>query len=206
MTVLDSAGLRGVDTTAGLVNQSDPKWSITAASQKSRPKTSAMSTAITNALTANNASYAASFTKGDLALPPAKKYLVLTCMDARIDPAAALGIELGDAHVIRNAGASAVDALRSIIISEQLLGTNEILLIKHTGCGMLTFTNKDAYAIVSENLGADASNIDFLPFPVLDEAVKNDVEFLKKSEFVPDAVKISGWIYQVETGKIVSVV
>ncbi|KAK6340678.1 hypothetical protein TWF696_009002 [Orbilia brochopaga] len=163
-------------------------------------------TVITDTLSANNASYAASFAKGDLALPPAKKYLVLTCMDARIDPAAALGIELGDAHVIRNAGASAVDGLRSVIISEQLLGTNEILLIKHTGCGMLTFTNEDAYGIVKKNLGVDASSIDFLPFSELEQAVKNDVEFLQKSEFVPDTVNISGWIYQVETGKIVSIV
>ncbi|KAF3906062.1 hypothetical protein ABW21_db0207317 [Orbilia brochopaga] len=163
-------------------------------------------TVLTDTLSANNASYAASFTKGDLALPPAKKYLVLTCMDARIDPAAALGIELGDAHVIRNAGASAVDGLRSVIISQQLLGTDEIVLIKHTGCGMLTFTNEDAHALVKKNLGVDSSSIDFLPFPELDQAVKSDVEYLKKSEFVPDSVKISGWIYQVETGKIVSVV
>ncbi|KAK4174361.1 carbonic anhydrase [Triangularia setosa] len=98
-------------------------------------------------------SYSASFTQGHLALPPAKKYLVLTCMDARIDPARAFGIELGDAHVIRNAGASAVDALRSIVISEQLLGTNEIILVKHTGCGMLTFKNEDAYGVVGKNLG-----------------------------------------------------
>ncbi|KAF3934975.1 hypothetical protein ABW19_dt0210185 [Dactylella cylindrospora] len=163
-------------------------------------------TVITDTLSANNANYAASFTKGDLVLPPAKKYLVLTCMDARIDPAAALGIDLGDAHVIRNAGASAVDGLRSVIISEQLLGTTEILLIKHTGCGMLTFTNQDAHAIVKKNLGADATGIDFLPFPELEQAVKDDVEFLKKSEFVPDSVTISGWVYQVETGKIVNIV
>ncbi|KAK6544040.1 hypothetical protein TWF694_000753 [Orbilia ellipsospora] len=163
-------------------------------------------TVLTDALSANNASYAAGFTKGDLALPPAKKYLVLTCMDARIDPAAALGIELGDAHVIRNAGASAVDGLRSVIISEQLLGTTEVVLIKHTGCGMLTFKNEDAHAIVQKQLGADSTGIDFLPFPDLEQAVKDDVEYLKKSEFVPDSVKISGWVYQVETGKVVNIV
>ncbi|KAF3906271.1 hypothetical protein ABW20_dc0102729 [Dactylellina cionopaga] len=163
-------------------------------------------TTLTKTLAANNATYASTFTKGDLALPPAKKYLVLTCMDARIDPAAALGIELGDAHVIRNAGASAVDALRSVIISEQLLGTNEILLIKHTGCGMLTFKNEDAHSIVKQNLGVDASKIDFLPFPELNQAVKDDVEFLRQSEFVPKSVNISGWVYEVETGKIVEVV
>lgn len=112
-----------------------------------------MSTAIQQNLTSSNEKYASSFTQGDLALPPAKKYLVLTCMDARIDPAAAFGINLGDAHVIRNAGALAQDALRSVVISQQLLGTQEILLIKHTGCGMLTFQNNDAYEIVKKNLG-----------------------------------------------------
>src|ERR1700749_344061 len=103
-------------------------------------------------------------------------------MDARIDPAAAFGIDLGDAHVIRNAGASAKDALRSIIISEQLLGTNEILLIKHTGCGMLTFQNSDAHAAVHKNLGEEASEeskgLDFLPFPELEQGVKDDIAFI----------------------------
>ncbi|KIW20299.1 hypothetical protein PV08_00874 [Exophiala spinifera] len=151
--------------------------------------------------------YSSSFTKGHLALPPAKKYLVLTCMDARIDPAQAFGIELGDAHVIRNAGASAPDALRSIIISEQLLGTHEIVLVKHTGCGMLTFSNSDAYGLVETNLGSEAvdelktRNLDFLPFSDLEEEVKKDVKYLQDAKLVPNNVAISGWIYEVETGK-----
>ena len=78
-------------------------------------------------------------------------------MDARIDPAAAYGIDLGDAHVIRNAGASAKDALRSLVISEQLLGTQEIILVKHTGCGMLTFANEDAVGLIKKNLGEEAA-------------------------------------------------
>lgn len=131
-------------------------------------------------------------------------------MDARIDPAAAFGIDLGDAHVIRNAGASAKDALRSIIISEQLLGTNEILLVKHTGCGMLTFNNEDAHGLVKKNLGAAASeeikSLDFLPFPELEGAVKADIAFLKGSAAVPDSITISGWIYEYETGKVRPVV
>jgi carbonic anhydrase len=133
-------------------------------------------------------------------------------MDARIDPAAAYGVNLGDAHVIRNAGASAQDALRSLVISEQLLGTEEILLIKHTGCGMLTFKNEDAAGIVRTNLGEEAVGQlaafkgDFLPFPDLDAAVKDDVEFLKGSKLIPDKIKISGWVYEVETGKVRSVV
>ncbi|KAK2001797.1 carbonate dehydratase [Colletotrichum falcatum] len=152
-------------------------------------------------------SYSSGFDKGHLALPPAKKYLVLTCMDARIDPARAFGIELGDAHVIRNAGASAVDALRSIVISQQLLGTHEIVLVKHTGCGMLTFKNEDAYVIIEKNMGADAllegkdRISDFLAFPELEEAVKKDIGFIKASRLVPDSVTLSGWVYEVETGK-----
>lgn len=131
-------------------------------------------------------------------------------MDARIDPAAAFGISLGDAHVIRNAGAIAKDALRSLVISEQLLGTQEILLVKHTGCGMLTFKNEDAYAIVEKNLGAEAKkelgNLDFLPFSDLEQAVEHDVSYLKGSKAIPGSVTISGWVYEVETGKVRQVV
>jgi carbonic anhydrase len=131
-------------------------------------------------------------------------------MDARIDPAAAFGIELGDAHVIRNAGASAKDAHRSIIISEQLLGTTEILLVKHTGCGMLTFGNSDAHGVVEKNLGPEAAaeikHLDFLPFPELEQAVKDDVSYLKASKTVPDNITITGWVYEVETGKVKQIV
>lgn len=131
-------------------------------------------------------------------------------MDARIDPFSAYGISLGDAHVIRNAGGSARDALRSLVISEQLLGTNEILVIKHTGCGMLTFKNEDAHAVVEKNLGAEGKKelegLDFQPFPDLEKAVEDDVTFLKASKAVPDGVTISGWVYDVETGKVKSIV
>ncbi|KAI1203939.1 beta carbonic anhydrase clade D [Nemania serpens] len=169
-----------------------------------------MASEIQKNLVEKNAEYARTFDQGHLALPPAKKYLVVTCMDARIDPAAAFGISLGDAHVIRNAGASARDAQRSIVISEQLLGTREIILVKHTGCGMLTFTNDDAHALVKQNLGpsaaAELGPLDFLPFPELETAVKEDVEFLKRSATVPDDVPITGWVYEVETGKVRQVV
>lgn len=130
-------------------------------------------------------------------------------MDARIDPATAYGISLGDAHVIRNAGGSARDALRSLIISEQLLGTTEVLVIKHTECGMLTFRNEDARGVVEKNLGSGAikeiGDLDFLPFPDLDEAVRKDVKFLKESKAIPKNVKVSGWVYEVESGKVRSV-
>ncbi|KAK3501399.1 carbonic anhydrase [Neurospora crassa] len=108
---------------------------------------------IATRLESASASYSSTFDKGHLALPPAKKYLVLTCMDAQIDPARAFGIELGDAHVIRNAGASSKDALRSIVISQQLLATEAIVIVKHTGCGKLTFKNEDDYEVLERNLG-----------------------------------------------------
>ncbi|OAX80047.1 hypothetical protein ACJ72_05628 [Emergomyces africanus] len=185
-----------------------------------------MATPIQRNLLDQNAQYADVFDQGHLALPPAKKYLVLTCMDARIDPSSAFGISLGDAHVIRNAGANASDALRSIVISQQLLGTREILLVKHTGCGMLTFTNEQAHALVEKNLGADAeddgttntnttTNIgfkvrealrselqDFLPFGQLEEAVRSDVKWLNEHVLVIPGIPISGWVYEVETGKV----
>jgi carbonic anhydrase len=131
-------------------------------------------------------------------------------MDARIDPAAAYGIPLGSAHVIRNAGGDAVDALRSIIISEQLLGTKEILLVKHTGCGMLTFKNGDVYEVVEKNLGSEArrevEDLDFQPFGELEKAVKDDVEWLRVRKAIPKEVVISGWVYDVETGKVRQVI
>jgi carbonic anhydrase len=125
-------------------------------------------------------------------------------MDARIDPAAAFGIPLGAAHVIRNAGASARDAFRSIIISQQLLGTTEVLVIKHTGCGMLTFDNDAAKSLVKKQKGGAAvkevEGIDFLTFPDLETEVKKDVEWLQ-SKAIEQGINFSGWVYEVETGK-----
>src|SRR5690348_16222885 len=109
---------------------------------------------------ANNA-YASSFSKGDLPMPPAMHLAVLTCMDARLHPASFLGLELGDAHVIRNAGGRASDdAIRSLAISQQLLGTNAVVVIHHTDCGMLTFSNDDLRKKLKQDLHADAENID----------------------------------------------
>lgn len=145
-----------------------------------------------------------------LAMPSAVTSMTLTwivtCMDARIDPFSAYGISLGDAHIIRNAGGSARDAIRSLVISQQLLGTNEVLLIKHSGCGMLTFKNEDAHKVVETTLGTDGAQelagLDFLPFPDLDEAVRDDVAYLRGSKAVAEAVTVSGWVYEVETGKV----
>src|SRR5919201_6652198 len=140
---------------------------------------------VTDELLQANESYAASFSKGDLPIPPAKQTVVVTCMDARMLPSRFLGLEEGDAHIIRNAGGRAQDALRSIVISQRLLGTTEIVVIHHTDCGMETFKNEDLYAKVREDLGADASDIDFLPFPDLEQSVRDDVQFLKDSPLVP---------------------
>lgn len=131
-------------------------------------------------------------------------------MDARIIPTEAFGISIGDAHVVRNAGGSAREALRSIVISQQLLGTREVLLVKHTGCGMLTFANEDAHAAVSRALGptaaAEIATLDFMPFSDVEQAVRDDVDFLRKQSAVPRDVGISGWVYEVETGKVRQVV
>jgi carbonic anhydrase len=157
---------------------------------------------VTDELIKANEAYAGNFTKGDLPLPPAKKVAVVACMDARLIPTRVLGLDEGDAHVIRNAGGLAKDALRSLIISEQLLGTREILILHHTDCGMLTFKNEDVYAKVEEALGADASGIDFLPFPDLDQSVRDDIQFLKDSPLIPDDVSIRGFVYDVKTGRV----
>ncbi|KAF2114754.1 carbonic anhydrase [Lophiotrema nucula] len=155
-------------------------------------------------LVEGNPKYAESFTQGDLALPPSQHYTILTCMDARIDPKSAFNIPLGSAHVIRNAGASAKDAFRSLVISQQLLGTKEVLVVKHTGCGMLTFKNEDAQAVVKQNKGdagaKEIENLDFLPFTDLEQAVKDDVEWLK-GKAVEEGIHFTGWVYEVETGK-----
>ncbi|KAF2429761.1 carbonate dehydratase [Tothia fuscella] len=165
-----------------------------------------MASPIQEHLEKTNKEYASNFTQGHLALPPAKKYLILTCMDARIDPASAFGITLGDAHVIRNAGASARDALRSLIISQQLLGTREIILIKHTGCGMSTFKDEDAHAVVKKNVGDEAAksieDLKFLAFPDLEQGVRDDLEFLKRHAAIPEEITLSGWVYEVESGKV----
>ena len=152
---------------------------------------------------AANETYAAEFQKGDLPMPPKRKVAVLTCMDARIDPAKILGLDEGDAHVIRNAGGRASgDAVRSLIISEQLLGTREIVVIHHTDCGMLTFSNDQLREQLDQRLAADASDIDFLPFADLTESVQDDVAAIRSSPFIPSDIAISGFIYDVGSGRL----
>lgn len=154
---------------------------------------------------AANEAYAANFQKGDLPMPPSRRVAVVTCMDARLHPAKFLGLQEGDAHVIRNAGGRTQDALRSLIISEQLLGTTEIVVIHHTDCGMLTFNNDELRSKIKQELHADADSIDFLPFPDLEQSVRDDVAFLKESPFIPKSIPVSGFIYDVKTGKLLPV-
>jgi len=160
-----------------------------------------------------NDQYVANFgNKGSLPLPPAKQLTVVTCMDARLDPAAHLGIKEGDAHVIRNAGGSAKEALRSIIISQRLLGTREVAVFHHTGCGMLTFTTNDLRGIVKKAepgnaaVASQVDAIDFLEFGHLEDSVKSDVKFLQENPLVLKETKITGWVYEVETGKVKQIV
>jgi carbonic anhydrase len=154
-------------------------------------------------LLAANERYAASFSKGDLPVPPARKVAVLTCMDARLDPERFLGLSEGDAHVIRNAGGRASDdAIRSLIISYKLLGTREFLVIHHEDCGMLTFTNEQLREQLRRDLNADASGIDFLPFSNLDESVREDVRTIRSSPLVAGDIAVRGFVYDVKSGRL----
>jgi carbonic anhydrase len=161
-------------------------------------------TAVQEFLQANEA-YASKFQKGNLPMPPARKVAVLTCMDARLDPARMLGLEEGDAHVIRNAGGRAADALRSLVISEQLLGTDTIVVIHHVDCGMLTFTDEQLHEKIKQDLHADADHIAFLPFKDLEQSVRDDVAFLRSSPLIPQNIEIVGFIYDVRSGKLLPV-
>ena len=156
-----------------------------------------------DAVKSANDAYAAQFTKGDLPMPPGRRFAVITCMDARIDPAKALGLEEGDAHVFRNAGGIATDdALRSLVISRTLLGTQEAFVIGHTDCGMVTFTNDQIRGMLSDELGADATDVDFHPFPDVHDSVAASVRRLRESNLVPDDYPITGFVYDVKTGRI----
>ena len=153
-----------------------------------------------------NDAYASSFNKGDLPMPPSRHVAVLTCMDARLHPSRFLGLELGDAHVIRNAGGRASDdAIRSLAISQQLLGTNAVVVIHHTDCGMLTFRNEDLRKKLKQELNADAEHIDFLPFKNLEQSVRDDVATIKNSPLLLKNIEVSGFIYDVKSGRLLPV-
>src|SRR6476660_256053 len=157
---------------------------------------------ITDELLRNSEAYAASFDKGDLPMPPARKVAVVACMDARLNPYGLLGLQEGDAHVIRNAdGVVTDDEIRSLAISQRLLGTEEIILIHHTDCGMLTFTDDEFKASIEKDTGirpewaAEA-------FPDLDGDVRQSIARIKASPFIPRKDAVRGFVYDVESGRL----
>jgi carbonic anhydrase len=150
-----------------------------------------------------NERYAAGFDKGDLAVPPARRFVVVTCMDARLDPAKYAGLSEGDAHVIRNAGGIVTDdALRSLVISHWLLGTQEAFVVGHTDCGMETFNDDKLRQKLADEAGADASGVDFHAFPDVRASVSGSVARIRESELLPDSFTASGFVYDVRTGKL----
>jgi carbonic anhydrase len=156
----------------------------------------------TDELLANNEEYAASFDKGELPLPPGKKVAVVACMDARLNVYGALGLAEGDAHVIRNAGGVVTDdEIRSLAISQRLLGTEEIILIHHTDCGMLTFTDDEFRNSIQEETGIKPE-WPAESFSDLETDVRQSIARIKASPFIPRKDSIRGFIYEVETGRL----
>ncbi len=157
---------------------------------------------VTDELLENNARYAESFDKGDLPLPPAKGLAVVACMDARLDTHKLLGIDEGDAHVVRNAGGVVTDdAIRSLVISQRLLGTREVILIHHTDCGMLTFRDDDVKDTIYADTGLRPS-FALEAFPDLDEDVRQSIARVKASPFIPVKDSVRGFVYDCATGKL----
>jgi carbonic anhydrase len=156
----------------------------------------------TDTFVANAERYAARFDKGDLPLPPASHTAVVACMDARLNPYGILGLSEGDAHVIRNAGGVVTDdVVRSLAISQRLLGTREIILIHHTGCGMLTFHDDDVKAQIEADTGIRPP-FALEAFPDLESDVRQSIARIKASPFVPVKDSVRGFVYEVETGRL----
>lgn len=141
-----------------------------------------------------------------LPLKPKMRVAIVTCMDSRLHVAQALGLALGDAHILRNAGGRITeDMLRSLVISQQQLGTREIVVLHHTDCGAQTFTNEEFAQQLKRDLGVDVAGQDFLPFTGVEESVREDMQLLLDSPLIPDDVEISGAIYDVDTGRMTEV-
>jgi carbonic anhydrase len=149
-----------------------------------------------------NRTFAASFTGGEAPRSPNLPLVVVTCIDARVQPARFLGLGVGDAHVIRNAGGRATDdALRSLIVSTQLLGTRECMVVHHTDCGMQS-TNEDLRKKLEAETGSSAVDIDFMPFADLEAGVQDDVRAISANPLLPDNLDVTGWIYDVRSGRL----
>src|SRR3712207_981619 len=157
---------------------------------------------VTDELLRNAERYAESFDKGNLPLPPAKKVAVVACMDARLIPTRVLGLDEGDAHVIRNAGGVVTDdEIRSLSISQRLLGTEEIILIHHTDCGMLTFTDDEFRESVEQDTGIRPPWA-CETFRDLDADVRQSIARIKASPFIPRKDMVRGFVYDVATGRL----
>jgi carbonic anhydrase len=151
---------------------------------------------------AANRDYAQSFDKGDKALPPGKRVAVVACMDARIETGRLLGLEEGDAHVIRNAGGVVTDdVIRSLAISQRLLGTTEIVLIHHTDCGMLTFSDDEVKADIERETGLRPP-FALEAFPDLEDDVRQSIRRIEGSPFIPHRDSVRGFVYDVTTGRL----
>ena len=152
----------------------------------------------------DNESYAQNFTLGDLPMPPGRKLAVVVCMDARVTVEELLGLKTGDAHIIRNAGGIATeDAIRSLIISHHLLGTQEFMLIHHTDCGMLTFKDEELRVKLQQQTGtATVAPAHFYAFSDLEEDVRQQVQKVKSHPWVPDHIPVRGFIFDVKSGKL----
>jgi carbonic anhydrase len=156
----------------------------------------------TDELLRNNERYANSFDKGDLPMPPAKQIAVVTCMDARLSPYVMLGLSEGDAHVIRNAGGVITDdEIRSLMISQRLLGTREVMLIHHTDCGMLTFSDEELREQIQQEVGIKP-HFPLETFADLEEDVRQSIKRIEASPFIPHKDSVRGFIYEVETGHL----
>jgi len=148
----------------------------------------------------NNEKYASTFDKVGLSIPPGKHVAVVTCMDARLSPYVMLGLHEGEAHIIRNAGGVITDdEIRSLVISQRLLGTQEIMLIQHTDCGMLTFSDDEVKQQIQDDVGIKP-HFALESFSDLDENVRQSIARIKSSPFLPNKENVRGFVYEVETG------
>ena len=157
---------------------------------------------VTDELLRNNAEFAGSFGNGDLPMPPGKQLAVVACMDARLNVYALLGLREGEAHVIRNAGGVVSDdVLRSLVISQRLLGTREVILVHHTDCGMLTFTDDAVKADIEADVGL-RPHFALEAFSDLEKDIRQSIARIKASPFIPRKDSVRGFVYEVETGKL----
>lgn len=155
----------------------------------------------------HNARYAQTFGLGHLQTPPVRKLVILTCMDSRMDLEQLLGLEVGDAHMIRNAGGLATDdAVRSLILSTHLLGTRAIAIIQHTECGLLSITDEQMRFRLTSETGRDASHLEFHAFTDLDSNVAAQVKRVREHPFLPKNIQVHGYVYNVKKGSLREVV